>query len=280
MGKYFIHMRRRIKVECVQTPPIDIAAAMAREKELAALREAARLEGERARSEKEERARARKAKKQESLDLDSFARRRTAARAAGLVLISATAGLRTLAISIRRPARASLSGLWRANIEFEIEAGHAHYLNDPVTPPEIDGIHLMRVLAPGIAERQLTGQSFADGADSNNMRTADRLAESYLLKTCPASSPPSDSRGDMKRAVVRSFQAVVEQRLRFFRAELDEIVTALMYKSKISRADCDGALARVLRGFDEHYRCDPKPRLFRPPNAAAQAQGRCRPRAP
>ena len=112
MGKYIAHTRRKIKPKKAQAASIDAAAIEARQHEIAAQREVKRLELERARAEKQARALVRAASKRDSLvDLDTSGRKRTAVRAAGLVLISATAGLRTHSISIYRVPGSTASDL-------------------------------------------------------------------------------------------------------------------------------------------------------------------------
>jgi hypothetical protein len=265
MSKYFAHTRRKVKPKGLCAARAHVSVSEARENEVAAQREMTLLELKRARAEKEERARARIARKRECVDLDRSARRRTAVHSAGLVVISATAGLHTHGISVFRPAGGAACGLWGAKIEFGVESDFTYYFDDPATPADSDALHAMRALAPGVAERLAIGQAYADGADDNNMRTAFRLAESFMRKTYCVWSL---SAGDLRRlseAIFNDFQAVVEQRLRHFQIELDRIVTALMDRPKISRGECAVILAKAYEGFDEYYRGRSKPLLFRPP---------------
>jgi hypothetical protein len=101
MGRYIAHTRRKLKLKTSRSEPVDVASVEARERDIEAQRRADRGELERARAEKEMRAQMRCLRKSEFV-VDLSGRRRTAVRAAGIALISATGGLRTLGISLHR----------------------------------------------------------------------------------------------------------------------------------------------------------------------------------
>jgi hypothetical protein len=266
VGQYIVHDHRKIKVKKVNAAPsIDIEATFAREKELSAHRDEIRLEREQARIEKEERARARIASKRQFMDLDKSGRQRVAVRSAGLVVISATAGLHTNGVTIFRPPEAAPCSIWGAKIEFDIPEGFTHYFDDPTAPADVDALHAMRALAPRIAELLLLGQTEEDGADEKNLRSAQRLAESYMHKAYSTDALSGARRGYLSRKIVRNFELTVEGRLKHFWTELGELVSLLMTKPKISRKECDAVLSPLYKGFDDFYRSRQKPELYRPP---------------
>ena len=94
--------------------------------ETAFQRETERLELERARAVKQARAVERRMKRQELVVDRTTGRKRTAARAAGFALISATARIRTLCISIERVPGANPDALWRVDFEMESELDQDH----------------------------------------------------------------------------------------------------------------------------------------------------------
>jgi hypothetical protein len=268
VGKYIAHRPRKLKSTGRAATPVDRDALAAREREILAQREAECAALERARAEKKERARTRAASKRETVvDLDRSGRRRTAARAAGLAVISATAGLHTHAISISRRAGSSVYDLWSVEMDFDVERGFTYYFNDPTTPVGVDAVHAMRALAPGVAEQLLMGCSFSDGVDENNIHTVWRLVESYIGKSYGAGSLADAELRRLSHAIFNEFRANAQMRLLHFRRELEGLAAALMDKTKLSRSECRAALARVYDGFEEFYRNKTAPELFRAPSS-------------
>ena len=269
MGKYFAHRPRKIKSGSRSATRVDIEAIAARAREIADQRELARAASERARAEKRERTLTRAASKRETVvDLDMSGRRRTAARAAGLAVISATAGLHTHAISISRRAGSAVYDLWGVDMEFGVERGFTYYFNDPTTPPDVDAVHAMRALAPSVAERLVMGRSYADEVDKNNIETARRLAESYIRKSHNVSLWAEADFRAFRHAIFSEFHAQTQSRLVHFRKELEAIVVALMTNTKLSRSECHAALGRARMAFEDFYRNRPAPELFHPPTSA------------
>lgn len=263
MGRYIAHTRRKLKLKASRSEPVDVASVEARERDIEAQRRAGRLELERARAEKEMRAQMRRLRKSEFV-VDLSGRRRTAVRAAGIALISATGGLRTLGISLHRLPGSTTGDLWGADVKFEITKGFTYYVNDPLAPAHIDAMHAMRALAPRVAERLFLG--FANKAgDEINLQAAQSLAESYAHKSFDTPSLTSDQIRRLSLSVLADLQNATASRLGHFRGELAQSVDALMIKTKLSRSECDGFLAKVYAGFEQYYDHKPAPQLFRPP---------------
>jgi hypothetical protein len=263
MGRYIAHTRRKRKLKTSRSEPVDVGSVEAHERDIESQRRASRLELERARAEKEMRAQMRRLRKSEFV-VDLSGRRRTAVRAAGIALISATGGLRTLGISLHRLPESATVDLWRANVKFEIPKGFTYYVNDPLTPANIDAMHAMRALAPRVAERLFLGSANKTG-DENNLHAAQCLAESYIHKSFDTRALTSDEMRRLNLSLLVDFQNATASRLRCLRGEFVQIVDALMLKTKLSRSDCDGFLVKVYAGFEQYYDHKPAPQLFRPP---------------
>jgi len=263
MSKYIAHTRRKIKPKRPPAEPTNAAAEEARERDFQARREARQVELERARADKEARLQARGIQKRHAiLCADTTGRRRTAVRAAGIALISATAGLRTSGISITRLPGSAGRDLWSADVNFDVERGFTHYINDPATPANTDLIHAMRALAPLVAEELFAG-SATPAADENNMRTAHSLVESHMRKARNITHLDDDKKRDLGLAIIEQLQGLVGERLRHLENELGRIVDVLVRKTTMSRSECEAVLGPVYRGFEDYYHDRPKPELFR-----------------
>ncbi|CAN2533574.1 MAG TPA: hypothetical protein VIF40_20045 [Methylosinus sp.] len=266
MGSYIAHTRRKTKSTKPETSAIDAAAIAAREQAIAALREQQRIEAERARAEKAARALRRAVgKRMTAIDADTSGRRRTAARAAGIMLISATGGLRTQSVSLFRGSGRSGSDLWLADVQFEQEKGVAHFINDLATPADKDALHAMRALAPRIAEHIFIGAPPQDGVDDRNMSTAFRLAQSFMHKTHYTASLAEEEKQRLSLAIFEELQSVAAMRLRHLHKELERIVEILMHKTKLSRSECNGLLAPIYDGLEEFRRAEQDGRMWRAP---------------
>lgn len=264
MGTYIAHTRRKLKSMKPETSTIDAAAIAAREQALAALREQQRLEAERARAEKAARALRRAiGKRMTASDPDTSGRRRTATRAAGIMLISATGGLRTQSVSLFRGSGRSGSELWLADVQFEQEKGVTHFINDLATPADKDALHAMRALAPRVAECILIGEPPQDGVDDRNLSTAFRLAQSFMHKTHYTASLSEEEKHRLSLAIFEELQSVAALRLRHLQKECEQIVEALMRKTKLSRSECNGVLAPIYEGFEEFRRAEQDGRPWR-----------------
>jgi hypothetical protein len=257
MGTYIAHTRRKLKTGRAPSTPTesDAAAIAAREQELAARREAERIEMERARAEKAARAMRRAiGKRMHAGEADTSGRRRTAVRAAGIMLISATGGLRTQSVSLYRLPGSAGADLWRADVQFDTERGVTHYMNDPATPADKDALHAMRALAPRIAELLFMGPPYKDEIDRNNFNTANRLAESFMHKTQYTSNLTEEEKSRLTGSIFEELQNVAAMRLRHMSGELEAIVGTLMQKTKMSRSECNASLDRIYQGFEEFQR--------------------------
>ncbi|MBG0812221.1 hypothetical protein IY145_23020 [Methylosinus sp. H3A] len=266
MGTYIAHTRRKSKSTKPETSTIDAAAIAAREQALAALREQQRIEAERSRAEKAARALRRAvSKRMTATDPDTSGRRRTAVRAAGIMLISATGGLRTQSVSLFRGSGRAGSDLWLADVQFEQEKGVAHFINDLATPADKDALHAMRALAPRIAEHIFNSAPPQDGVDDRNLNTAFRLAQSFMLKTHYTASLAEEEKQRLSLSIFEELQSVTAMRLRHLQKELERIVDVLMHKTKLSRSECNGLLAPIYDGFEEFRRAEQEGRLWREP---------------
>jgi len=266
VGTYIAHTRRKTKSTKPETSTIDGAALAAREQALAALREQQRIEAERSRAEKAARALRRAvSKRMSAADPDTSGRRRTASRAAGIMLISATGGLRTQSVSLFRGSGRAGSDLWLADVQFEQEKGVAHFINDLATPADKDALHAMRALAPRIAEHIFIGAPPQDGVDDRNMNTAFRLAQSFMHKTHYTASLAEEEKQRLSLTIFEELQSVTAMRLRHLQKELERIVEVLMHKTKLSRSECNGLLAPIYDGFEEFRRAEQEGRLWRAP---------------
>lgn len=263
MSRYIAHTRRKLKRKVEHPASLGADSKGDRLRGMDAQRQADRAALEKARSEKEMRAEMRRLRKTEPAEEPS-GRRRTAARAAGLALISATAGLRTLRITLNRLPGRSSSDLWGADVSFQIARGFTHYVNDPFVPADIDALHAMRALAPRIAEELLLGSTNVTG-DEKNLHTAQCLAESYMRKKYNTCSLTNDDMRRLCDSIVLDFHNVTASRLSCLRAVLNQIIEALMHTTKLPRAQCDTLLAKVYAGFEQYYEHRPAPQLFRPP---------------
>jgi hypothetical protein len=154
--------------------------------------------------------------------------------------------------------------LWGADVKFEIPKGFTYYVNDPLAPANIDAMHAMRALAPRVAERLFLGSANKTG-DENNLNAAQCLAESYIHKSFDTRALTSHEMRRLNLSLLVDLQNATASRLRCFRSELAQIVDALMLKTKLSRSECNGFLAKVYAGFEQYYDHKPAPQLFRPP---------------
>lgn len=268
MGTYIAHTRRKIKTSKQAEADADADAIAAREAALAALREQHRLEAERIRAEKAARAMRRAVTKRMSADTDMTGRRRTAARAAGIMLISATGGVRTQSVSLLREPGAAGADLWRADVQFDSERGGPHYINDLATPAERDALHAMRALAPRIAEHVFIAPPPDDGVDDRNMNTAFRLARSFMQKTQYTATLDEEEKHRLSLAIFEELQSVAAMRLRQMQTEYEQIVEILMQRARMSRSECNAILGSIYQGYEEFLRA----RDGRPPLAAISTE--------
>lgn len=270
MGRYIAHTRRKIKPRKTGATSVDDAAIQLREQEIAARRDALLAEAERARAAKAARTLLRAVNKRQSVvPHDKSGRRRTAVRAAGIALISATGGLRTQSISIFRIPGSDASDLWGADVKFDIDKGFTYYINDPAAAADFDAIHAMRALAPRIAEQLVMGDAL-DGPDDNNLRTAYKLAESYMRKSHHTSSLSDNEKYNLTRSIFEEFQTIAATRLKYLQKQLGEIVDTLMQKTKMSKSDCNIALAEIYEGYEKFQRGEREPRRS-PPSSVPYA---------
>jgi len=272
VGQYLAHRPRKIKTKNAQPSPISIVPDNDRERALATYRESERLAQQRLRAEKEARALARAAMRRSTPCHDNSGRRRTSVRVAGIAVMSAIAGLRTISIAIHRRPGSRDSELWSADVRFNIEKGYTHYMNDPGTPAEIDAIHAMRALAPSIAERLILNVTRSGAIDSNNVNTARRLALSYMRKSQDTSSFGESEKQHLCDAILNDFYSAAMLHLREAESELDRMADTLMRKTKVSRSECDEILGTAYARFDARYANKPKPQLFRPPIGNSDAK--------
>ena len=269
MGRYIAHTRRKIKPKKVEAASNVTAAVDAREQALTIHLQRKQLEIERAREDKQARALARRLERRSSvLDMDTSGRRHTAARAAGIVLISATVGLRTLGISIQRIPGSAASDLWSVDLKCDV-GEDVMYSHNPSTPPGIDAVHLMRALAPRLAEELIAGAA-SKGADQNNLEAAFQLADSLVSKSRNAPPLAEDEKRDFNLAIVKEFEDIVAFRLSRLRSELSLIVEALMWKTTVSRSGCDAILAPIYARFESFGGNEPSGSCFCLPAASSQ----------
>ena len=264
MGNYIVHKRRKIRDPVPDRCASGAGQSDSLDRKLTQRREAERLEGERRQAAKMARALGRRAERRSTVVDWTSGRRHTAARVAGIVVLSATAGLRTQSISIKRPPNGAPSQLWDVDIRFENEDDFAFFFNDPTIPAQIDAIHLMRYAAPRIAEEILTGSATA-GADDRNNKTVLQLAESYANKLPKCSSLGVDDRHALALGIVNEFEETAVLRFEYFHAELINMVDALMRRTRVSRRECECILSRIYTGLEAFQLAKAKPRQLEPP---------------
>lgn len=264
MGNYIVHKRRKIRHPEPDQSAVDAGRSDAIERAFAWRREAERLEGNRRQAAKMARALGRRAERRSTVVDWSSGRRHTAARVAGIVVLSATAGLRTQSVSIKRSPNGAPSQLWDVDVNFENEQDFAFHFNDPTIPAEIDAIHLMRYAAPRIAEEILTGSATA-GADDRNNKTVLQLAESYANKLPKRSSLGVDDRHALALGIVNEFEETALLRFEYFHAELINMVDALMRRTRVSRRECESILSRIYAGLEASRLEWATPRQLQPP---------------
>ncbi len=264
MGNYIVHKRRKIRDRVPEKSAIDAGRSDAIERMFARRREAERPEEDRRQAAKKVRALGRRMERRNAVIDWTSGRRRTAARVAGIVIISATAGLRTQSVSIKRPPNGARSQLWDVDIRFENEQDFAFHFDDPTIPAEIDAIHLMRYAAPRIAEEIFTGSATA-GADDRNNKTVVQLAESYANKLPKRSSLGVDARHTLAAGIVSEFEETAELRFKYFHAELISMVDALMHHTRVSRRECESILSRIYTGLEAFRLEKAKPGRLEPP---------------
>ncbi|ARN83894.1 hypothetical protein [Methylocystis bryophila] len=244
MGHYIPHKRRKIRSTRSDCQSKNAAPSDTIERKLALRREAERLEGEGRRAARSLRALERRVERRSAVVDGASGRRRTAARLAGVAIISASLGLRTRALSIRRPPNSTPSELWEVDFTFENEQDFAFYFNDPMKPAEIDAIHLLRYAAPRIAEEIVTGSATA-GADDRNNKAVLQLAESYANKLFKRSSLSEDDRQALATKIVGWFERTAVSRFECFHTELSNMVEVLMTRTRLSRRQCERILCGV-----------------------------------
>ncbi len=262
MGRYIAHKRRKIKRRKEDARTDGAAAPAVRGHETASQRETERLELERARAVKQARAVERRMERRELVVDRTTGRKRTAARAAGFALISATAGIRTLCISIERVPGANPDALWRVDVEIEGEIDQDHGVITPAIAADEIAIHLMRALAPRIAEELVFG-SATPGADKNNSERASILAEYYVRKTRSDLALNEDERNRIKAGIVAEFERTVLLRLIYHQLEFNAIFEDLKKATFLSRQKCDATLQRIYAGFRDFSIGQMKSHTFR-----------------
>jgi len=237
MGNYIAHKRRKIRRQSPENSASKAARSDAVDSELTLRRQRERGELDRARAAKMMRALKRQIERRVTPVDRISGRQRTAARVAGVVIISALAGLRTLTVSIRRMPNNAPSELWDADIKFQNEHEFAYCFNDPTIPAETDAMHLMRYAAPRIAEEMLMGSATA-GADDGNKQTVLQLAESYISKLHMHPSLSDDYKRELAVRIINDFEETTASRLRHFHAEFFGLVDVLMRRTRPSRREC------------------------------------------
>ncbi len=262
MGKYIAHKRRKMKRRKEGARTDGATASAVRGRDTASQREAEKLELERARAVKEARAAERRMERQKWAVERTTGRKRTAARVAGLALISATAGMRTLFIEIERAPGAKPDELWRADVKMEGEANRDHPVNFPAIAVDGFSLQLMRALAPRIAEELVLG-SATPGADINNFETASILAESYVQKTGRVRALDEDEKNRIRVAIVAEFEKTVLLRLLYFQIELNTIIETLMKETSLNQRKCDAAFERIYAGYRDFSDGKLKSQMFR-----------------
>lgn len=258
MGSYIAHTRRRLKPSKADSAAdVDRDVVARRERELAERRELQRAAEERARAEKAARAMMRAVEKRLTpAEPDTSGRRRTAVRAAGIVLISATGGMRTESVALHRLPGSVGSELWRADVRFETEKGVTHFINDPGSPSDLDALHAMRALAPRIAETLFMGPPYDDAIDRNNLVTAQRLAESFMHKSHYTASLGASEKRELHESILDQLHQVAAMRLRHLSGELERLVDTLMHKTRLSRSELNALLASIYDGYEEFRRSE------------------------
>ncbi len=219
MGNYIAHKRRKIRHPACDDSASDARRSDAVGRIFARRRETERLEEERRRAAKVVRALRRRLERRNAVVDGSCGRRHTAARVAGVVLISATVGLRTHTVSIHRSRNGAPDELWDVDIQFENEHDFAFLFHDPTIPADMEAIHLMLYAAPRIAEEMLTGATSA-GADDRNSQTILWLAESYTRKVHKRCSPSENDQRALALRIVSEFEATVALRLEYFHPDV------------------------------------------------------------
>jgi hypothetical protein len=253
VGSYIAHTRRKIKPTKAEAGGrVDAEALAARERELAARRESQRAAEERARAEKAARTLTRAVEKRSTpAEPDTSGRRRTAVRAAGIMLISATGGMRTESVALHRLPGSVGSELWRADVRFEAEKGVTHFINDPGSPADLDALHAMRALAPRIAETLFMGPPFDDTIDRNNLITAQRLADSFMHKSHYTASLAASEKRALHESILDQLHHIAAMRLRYLSGDVERLVDALMHKTRLSRSELNAVLAPIYDGYEQ-----------------------------
>jgi len=264
MGRYIAHLRRKFKAKRdaeALAPPVELEEL---ERDLAAERATKSRAIACAAAEKQARAELRRSQKAAALACgpDASGRERTALRIAGVVAISATMGIRTRGVSIRRAPGSQTHDLWHADVDFDVPKS-SYYINDPTTPADVDAAHAMRALAPNVAEALFFEAEGADFADGKNLQTALSLARSYMRKTCGC-GVPEDEAQNMSHSLLEAFKTATANRLWLLRDELAQISYLLMQRRRVSRSECDSLLDKIYAEHEEHFRDKRKLELFRP----------------
>ncbi len=192
----------------------------------------------------------------------TIGRKRTAVRAAGFALISATAGMRIIAISTDRVPGTSPSALWKADVQIEGEIDQDRSANAQSFAAEEIAIRLMRALAPRIAEELVFG-SATPGADKNNFEATSILADFYMQKTGGVLALNEDENSRIKAGILEEFERTVLLRLAYFHTELKAIMSDLMKATFLNQRKCDSALQRIYVGFRDFSDGTKKSQLFR-----------------
>lgn len=211
VGRYIEHKRRKIRGVVSEPLASDEERSATLQRQRLLRREAERLELERARAAKHARAVERWTERQKDVVDMSSGRRRTAFRVAGLVIISATVGLRTSAVSIRRLPNSLVTELWTADVRFENEGDFASFY-DTMGPAGTDVMHLMRYAAPRLAEEMHMGTATAR-ADENNSEITRQLAESCMSKVYKHLSLSDGEKCELVAAILSDFERTAALRI-------------------------------------------------------------------
>jgi hypothetical protein len=159
--------------------------------------------------------------------------------------------MRTLCISIERDPKACPDDLWKVDVRIEGEEAQGYRLKGPAVPASENAIHLMRAVAPRIAEELVLGCA-TPGADINNSKTASILAESYMRKTRSVLTLDEDEKNQVKFGIIAEYERTVLMRLKYFQSEFNSIRESLMKTKFLNHRKCDAALQRIyayLRNF-------------------------------
>ena len=134
------------------------------------------------------------------------------------------------------------------DVEIEGEIDQDHGVITPAIAADEIAIHLMRALAPRIAEELVFG-SATPGADKNNSERESIPAEYYVRKTRSDLALNEDERNRIKAGIVAEFERTVLLRLIYHQLEFNAIFEDLKKATFLSRQKCDATLQRIYAGF-------------------------------